>query len=140
MATNLGKRKRRTEEKAIASRDESSQSESEELDPQEIFRRHFEAQFKPLPVVQKAPVYVESESDNESGDESNWDGISDEEEDGVQVVEHANEASRVGAMSKEELKKFMVCPSPSAPNISKPYFRVTNHLVASQIRPHYKAR
>lgn len=54
----------------------------------EIFRRHFEAQFKPLPVtsaLSKAFAEAELDQDEEADsdrDGSEWDGISDEGDDG----------------------------------------------------------
>lgn len=109
MSTTLGKRKRRKVEALPAMRRESSEeSESEELDAQEIFRRHFEAQFKPLPDIKKVVKVVEEELEGESEEEEDWDGISEEEGGAVQVVEHTDAESRMAAMSKEELKAFMV--------------------------------
>jgi len=107
MSTTLGKRKRALHRKEPAQRAESEGSESEQLDAQEIFRRHFEAQFKPLPVVKK-DIVMEEASQEESEEDLDWDGISDGEADGVQVVEHTDALSRMAAMSKEELKSFMV--------------------------------
>ena len=107
MSTTLGKRKRAVHRKESARRAESEGSESEQLDAQEIFRRHFEAQFKPLPVVKK-DIVMEETPQEESEEDSDWDGISDGEADGVQVVEHTDALSRMAAMSKEELKSFMV--------------------------------
>ena len=51
---------------------------------------------------------MEEASQEESEEDSDWDGISDGEADGVQVVEHTDALSRMAAMSKEELKSFMV--------------------------------
>ena len=110
MATTLGKRKRQL--KDSKDKEETSDSEntsSSGLDAQEIFRRHFEAQFKPLPVVQKKSIEVDVLSDEETASESEWSGISDAEDGGVEVIEHTNAESRMAAMSKEELKSFMVC-------------------------------
>lgn len=86
MGTTLGKRKSRPPEKKT--------SEAEIEDAEAIFRRHFEAQFKPLQVApsrqaaKKVPQEKEVEEDedvssSESGD-SGWGGISEnEEEDGT---------------------------------------------------------
>lgn len=109
MATTLGKRKRRT---PTAIEDEQS-SDSEdsgslELDAQEIFRRHFEARFKPLPTVQKSVQVAGETPDSDSEEDSEWSGISDEEDTAVQVVEHVNVQSQIATMSKEEIKEFMV--------------------------------
>ncbi|KAL2074866.1 hypothetical protein VTL71DRAFT_8645 [Oculimacula yallundae] len=106
MSTNLGKRKRATPQKQPAHREESEGSGLEELDAQEIFRRHFEAQFQPIPVV-KREIIVEEVAEEDSEEESDWDGISDTEENGVQVIEHTDAESRMAAMSKEELRSFM---------------------------------
>ncbi|KAK0765585.1 hypothetical protein N5P37_001522 [Trichoderma harzianum] len=57
-------------------------------DAQEIFRRHFEAQFLPLPEAKRKAKAVEEEdgseddSDSDSGSEGGeWDGLSNEDED-----------------------------------------------------------
>ena len=114
MATTLGKRKRvAAETQARVRRSEREESESPELDAQEIFRRHFEAQFKPLPVVQSTATQVENVSEDESSEESEWDGISEPAEESVEVIEHSDAQSRMAAMSKEELKAFMVCSLPA---------------------------
>ncbi|TAQ83568.1 hypothetical protein B7494_g8107 [Chlorociboria aeruginascens] len=101
----LGKRKRQ----AIVPKENERMEEPEGSGvlehAQEIFRRHFEAQFKPLPAVQRSVKTVEVEED--FGDESDWDGISDTQENAVQVVEHTDASTRMAAMSKEELKAFM---------------------------------
>jgi hypothetical protein len=111
METTLGKRKRPVAEVTTNyRRKEREDSGSPELDAQEIFRQHFETQFKPLPAVQKAVKVVEEAPEDESEEESDWDGISDAEENAVQVVEHTETHSRIAAMSKEELKAFMVHP------------------------------
>lgn len=86
MAPALGKRKRVAKElpekRSKVSEEVESESDGEELDAQEIFRRHFEAQFKPLPEVKKATKAVEPvvELDDEDDEEgSDWDGISGRE-------------------------------------------------------------
>jgi hypothetical protein len=89
MAPELKKRKREVAEdlsrkiRAIESEDESDGSHAGShavVDAQEIFRRHFESQFKPLPEVKKKKkevVVVEEEEEEEDGDD--WDGLSEEE-------------------------------------------------------------
>jgi hypothetical protein len=108
MASMLGKRKRRTPEISKRDRDESGESDASGLDAQEIFRRHFEAQFKPLLVARKSLKLVAEESADESEEGSDWEGISEDEENAVQVVEHTEAHARTAAMSKEELKSIMV--------------------------------
>lgn len=112
MATNLGKRKRQAPETVQHDLRESSEDcGSSEVDAQELFRQHFEARFKPLPVVKKAEKVVEVPED-EIEQESDWGGISEDGEGGVQVVEHTDAQARMALMSKEELKAFMVWPVP----------------------------
>ncbi|KAM6488134.1 hypothetical protein HDV62DRAFT_13840 [Trichoderma sp. SZMC 28011] len=71
-------------------------------DAQEIFRRHFEAQFLPLPEAKRKAKAVEeedgSEDDSDSGSEGGeWDGLSneddedDEDEDGSEDDEEEEE-------------------------------------------------
>ncbi|RDW78407.1 hypothetical protein BP5796_06259 [Coleophoma crateriformis] len=126
MAANLGKRKRQATGEATEKPRKSKRESSEELDSaledaQAIFRRHFEAQFKPLPEVKKAakPIEAAPEEEESQEDESEWDGLSEVEETEVQVVEHTDAQSRMAAMSKEELKAFMSSKVPrSAPEVS----------------------
>lgn len=109
MATTLGKRKRRPAE-AVKNDVEvrPDPTESSDLDAQEIFRRHFEAKFKPLPTVKKVAKVVEEAPESDSEDESEWDGISEEEGESVEVIEHTDAQVRMAAMSKQQLKAFMV--------------------------------
>lgn len=76
MSKVLGKRK---------ARDADAKPALDPEDAQEIFRRHFEAQFKPLAVepIRPLPQTVEAEDDEDSGSEaedSEWGGISEDEE------------------------------------------------------------
>jgi hypothetical protein len=129
MATTLGKRKRRTAEVYIdAQRKEYKVSNSLDLDAREIFRRHFEAQFKPLPVLRKAAKVVEEAEEDDSEESSSWNGLSEDEGRGVQVVEHTDAQSRMAAMSKDELKAFMVSLSFSTIILSNKIYRARNPL------------
>jgi uncharacterized protein with von Willebrand factor type A (vWA) domain len=113
-----------------------------EEDAAAIFRRHFEAQFAPLPDTEESNsnskkakqqgVAGDDESDDSDGsnnvdeeeeDDEEWGGLSgddsSEEEDVevtvVEVVDHSSkQPSNIATMSKRELKAFMV--------------RITNHL------------
>ncbi|EME82472.1 uncharacterized protein MYCFIDRAFT_138302 [Pseudocercospora fijiensis CIRAD86] len=91
MSATLGKRKRRAEpaKKAAATVDSDSEGDNE---ARALFQKAFEAKFKPLEVQ---PVRDENsdgedsdDHDNENVDESDWGGIS-EDEDAVEIVEHA---------------------------------------------------
>lgn len=105
-----------------ASEAEDDDIETETLDPQEIFRRHFEAQFKPLPsstTKKSKPNQVIAEVEN--GEDDDWEGLSansgedddddeKEEDNGVQIVEHGKTVdSKIAGMTKGELRAFMVC-------------------------------
>jgi hypothetical protein len=78
MAPTLGKRKRQAPVPTKADREVSVESSNSlEEDAQAIFKRHFEAQFKPLPTVKKATKVVEEVSEEEGSDETDWEGISE---------------------------------------------------------------
>ncbi|KAA8568315.1 hypothetical protein EYC84_007351 [Monilinia fructicola] len=112
----------------ISSNDEDGEEEGEDeddaepLDPQEIFRRHFEAQFKPLPPTSKKSKASEIIEDPENEEDDDWDGLSDnsaedevEEQNGVQVVEHVKKVdSRIAGMTKAELRAFMSSKIPKS--------------------------
>jgi hypothetical protein len=108
MATMLGKRKRWTTKDTEANRQDEEDLESFERNAHEIFRRHFEAQFKPLPQIEQPVKGLEQQVEGESEDDSEWDGISDREQTSVQVVEHTSKESQIATMSKVELKSYMV--------------------------------
>lgn len=82
MTTMLGKRKRKAPEPKRAEREASADSSGPDVeDAQAIFKRFFEAQFKPLPEVKRKAVKVveEVEKDDDDDDEDDWEGISEEE-------------------------------------------------------------
>ena len=112
MTAVLGKRKRvsgKDEKSAKSATTPDVKSDTEDL--QDIFRRAFEAKFKPLdvPVTVAADAEEEEISEPEDlSDESDWSGLSDGE-DNVQIVEHTTTSRRPEeSLSKQELKAFMV--------------------------------
>ena len=109
MTPTLGKRKRQTpEDHKNGSRDDKN-AESLQLEAQERLRRHFEAKFKPLPRVEKPEILKEETVEDDSDEESEWDGISeDDEQNKVQIIEHTDNQSRITTMSKGDLKAYMV--------------------------------
>jgi hypothetical protein len=121
MAPHLGKRKRITrEELEEASRSPtpetgsgSSGSEEEEggADIHDIFRRAFEAKFKPL-EVEKKKLELEKEDEvlEDEEEESDWSGISDEDEEAhkIEVVDVSQSHNKNERMSKAEMRAFMV--------------------------------
>ncbi|ROT38339.1 hypothetical protein SODALDRAFT_351412 [Sodiomyces alkalinus F11] len=113
MASVLGKRKSRNTELSIS-----------EEEAQAIFRRHFEAQFKPLPEQPKSNPQIADDdlaTDTDESDDSEWGGISDEDdgdgssEQSVEVIDHtsSNTHDPTVSMSKRELKAFMSSRPPS---------------------------
>lgn len=106
MALTLGKRKRNAD---------VSQDESDDDDARALFRRAFEAKFKPLagtakPVKATVPVVVEADSDE--NDESDWTGLSENEDDEVkvevEVVDHGMVREEDEEARRREMKAFMV--------------------------------
>lgn len=103
----LGKRKRRGQILATKS-DESPKLDGKESSKlQALFRQHFEASFEPLDkfCLSNKQEAIEAQPDFT---ESEWGGISDEEQVNTQIIEfHASEMSKTN-ISKDELKTFMV--------------------------------
>ncbi|KAH7378386.1 hypothetical protein DE146DRAFT_637877 [Phaeosphaeria sp. MPI-PUGE-AT-0046c] len=119
MAPTLGKRKRvsRAElEQPSRSPSPSSNSDSEGEDLQAIFRRAFEAKFKPLAVEPKKQkvVPVEVQQDDEEEDEdTDWAGISDNEDD-IEVIEYKDSRLDEDDSSRAEMKAFMSSKPPTS--------------------------
>lgn len=106
-----------------------------EHDAEDIFRRHFEAQFAPIDAAAptKAAAEVGSDEEEEEEEDAEWGGLSDEDDDddgiedeeeededtddadgrggsvAVEVVDYSkSQIPKPVAMSKRELKAFMV--------------------------------
>lgn len=133
MAFALGKRKRVSrEEFSRPSRSPSPSSHASDSEGQDdlqaIFRRAFEAKFKPLDAEPKKKPKIEKvEIEEEEEEESDWSGISSEDEDSsgnqVEVFDYAAaQAQRTeDKASKSEMRAFMVPLSSSAtlrPNLT----------------------
>ncbi|KAJ4366827.1 pre-rRNA processing and 40S ribosomal subunit assembly [Neocucurbitaria cava] len=122
MAPTLGKRKRvsRAElEQASRSLSPSSHSnDSGAEDLQAIFRRAFEAKFKPLPVETKKPKIEEAQIEDENEDEEeepDWSGISDDESTNqVEVIEFKDTRHARDETEKAEKKAFMTSKPPTS--------------------------
>lgn len=118
----LGKRK-------TSSRSEPTSEEA--LSAEEIFRRHFEAQFAPLeedPAAKRQAVAQdddeedseedgiddEDEDEEEEDEDDEWGGLSDDEisasdnDVAVEVIDHSTSQPKTESMSKADLKAFMV--------------------------------
>jgi len=113
----LGKRKRHTQ---IVSR-RSTEAEQYERNatstvaPNDIFRRHFEATFTPLPESQPDQDADEEEADEDGSDPesevSHWSGLSESGGDVpvVEVVDHAIAENGIAdEVHRARLKAFMV--------------------------------
>lgn len=123
MAPALGKRKRvsrkelQRQSRSPSPSSASDGSEGEDL--QAIFRRAFEAKFKPLAVEPIKPKIEEVEvmEEDEEDEESDWSGISDGE-DGVEIVEfqdaHLDDEEDAGA----EMRAFMSSKPPTSASTS----------------------
>ncbi|KAI9818558.1 MAG: hypothetical protein M1827_000617 [Pycnora praestabilis] len=113
-----GKRKRKESQNPETLKVRASSEDDEELEA--VFRRHFEARFKPLKERKHKtqPIHhVLGQTDQEENDddESDWDGLSGNEgEAKVEVVEHAATDSSTVMHPKAELKSFMTPKPPSA--------------------------
>lgn len=120
----VGKRKRET---AVVSRSIKTKEASPPPanDAQDIFRKYFEAQFEPIEAdvpskrdaeqAESGDEHIDDDDDEISEPDSDWDGVSESDEDNVvEVVEH-KDASFDDLMDKKARKAFMV-------NHHKPHF------------------
>jgi hypothetical protein len=124
MAPALGKRKRisrveleRPSRSPSPSSDSGESGESGGEDLQAIFRRAFEAKFKPLPVEPKKPKMEEAaaqeDEDEDEGEDTDWAGLSDEG-DGVEVIEFKSTRLDEDDAAKAEMRAFMSSKPPTS--------------------------
>ncbi|KAI9166779.1 Protein FAF1 [Paramyrothecium foliicola] len=104
---------------AVLGKRKASEQTTSAEEAEEIFRRHFEARFKPLDDEPKAASTRDDQDAPDSDEEdSEWGGLSGEEDAAaeeeaeqpvvVEVVDHSSsQTSKPAAMSKRELKAFM---------------------------------
>ncbi|KAI6793091.1 hypothetical protein KC361_g6375 [Hortaea werneckii] len=116
MAISIGKRKRRDDI------EDSKHSSSDDDDIRARFQKAFEAKFKPLEVNEKpqkdaAPEQHVAQEDNQDDtddlEDSDWSGLS-EEEDGVEVVSHAEAKPTDDIARQRGAKSFMSSKPPSS--------------------------
>jgi len=123
--SRLGKRKR---DAVVARRKPAQNAQSAEVvsdQPdgiQDVLRQYFEANFEPLPqIALTSPAIVEDEiqSGGVSDKDSEWEGLSEGEEEGeapsvqaVQVVEHRTDTDEADASARSEYKHFMSSKPP----------------------------
>lgn len=135
MAIALGKRKRR-------SPSENSTDESD-TDAQAIFRRHFEARFKPLPELSRPAAKVEPVTALED-EASQWSGIESDKEEEVKVhiVQHSTFYGLREKPSRADEKAFMVTARASLPCPAKSFlvFKTTHSRNETPFHRQTKAR
>lgn len=110
MATSIGKRKRRDDV------EDSKHSSSDDDDIRARFQKAFEAKFKPLEVNEKPQkdaaleqqvAQEDEQDDSDDLEDSDWSGLS-EEENGVEVVSHAEAKPTDDIARQRGAKSFMV--------------------------------
>jgi len=119
MPSILGKRKRKAVQAKPAREIEAAAEPSDDAQElRDIFRKAFEAKYKPLSV--ETPVVPEAvvESEDELDDDEDWDGLSEDDGESdattqVQIVEVGNIAMPEG-LTKAEQKAFMSAKVPSS--------------------------
>ncbi|KAI7220153.1 hypothetical protein KC333_g2513 [Hortaea werneckii] len=118
MAISTGKRKRRDDV------EDSNHSNSDDDDIRARFQKAFEAKFKPLEVNQKPQkdaaleqndAQEEEQDDQDDPEDSDWSGFSEgEEEDGVEVVSHAEAKPNDDMARQRGANSFMSSKPPSS--------------------------
>ena len=112
MAVILGKRKRRTQIEELDPQVVADTNADTGEERQELFRKHFEAKFAPLPRLLRQNIERQTTETHTLKDEevSDWEGLSDGDDDtNVQVVVHNISIGTTRAdVPKDELKTFMV--------------------------------
>ena len=109
----LGKQRRRDE--LLGFDEQQTSSRGEVFDKlQALFRQHFETQFEPLVELDPGGDSVgnveEAFAEDDSG--SDWDGISEENKEFIEVIHHSAVPSSKIEVSREELTAFMVWVQP----------------------------
>lgn len=106
----LGKRKCRNQV-FVSNDDKGSTSEDEHSHRlRALFRQHFEASFKPLESVPPPAITheVTESRPTENEIESDWEGISDEEQVKAQVIMYQDPHNLKPSAGNDEFKSFMV--------------------------------
>lgn len=110
MASILGKRKRRDELPDLDSNPGQHVHEDSSSELQNLFRQHFEAAFEPLEDLKPLRANPENivTASPDSDLESDWEGLSEEETEGAEIVHYTNSHTSKADVPKEEFKTFMV--------------------------------
>ena len=115
MASSKGKRKRRVDLDNEDSLKLALSAEPPSNRLQELLKLHFETQFEPLPALEDAlvpPEVPEEPADSDDASDADWEGLSDEEFDAIEVVHSALQSKCDASLNAHELKTFMVRGSP----------------------------
>ncbi|KAK5005859.1 pre-rRNA processing and 40S ribosomal subunit assembly, partial [Cryomyces antarcticus] len=107
MAATLGKRKRDALNLGVERKHSTVDSGSEAL--QAIFRRAFEAKFKPLVGAPPPEHEIANElpKPEEEDEDSDWEGMESNNGEIVEVIEHSASDNLRDRATKEEMKAFM---------------------------------
>lgn len=104
----LGKRKRRRQILATESEQRLNLVGKEPSKLQALFRQHFETSFEPLDKFCLSSSKQDAIEVQPDVTESEWEGISDEEQVKTQIVEFRGTEMSKTDISRDELKTFMV--------------------------------
>ena len=103
----LGKRKRR-DQIGLSNSSADTSTDENAADLHACFRHHFEAKFKPLEDISLPIKDVEAESPESTDLESDWEGLSDTEDNGgPQIVHHQIPQAVETGVPNNELRAFM---------------------------------
>ena len=121
MTSYLGKRKRRhdidVEDDLILSKDGIDRS----IQYQYLLKFHFETTFDPLPEYKHPQRLDESFAeitDGESECTTDWEGLSENESNVVEIVQHDTAEADKATASRKELRTFMVADPSMHPFLS----------------------
>lgn len=91
---------------------ESCTEDMEISELHKIFRKHFEAEFEPLPEARPVAITLteEEEPEDDDGDASAavWEGLSDEDKPVAELVQYNTSQTTMPEMTSEEYRTFMV--------------------------------
>lgn len=107
-AEMLGKRNRREQVLDINSSEGSTSAEESASKFQARFRQHFEASFDPLDGFGQPPSKESAIDSKSDGMESEWEGISDEDQVKAQIIQYQGPDISKPDISSDEFKTFMV--------------------------------
>lgn len=109
MVPTLGKRKRRDQ---LADTNDNGDISTGGVthDSSSLFRQYFEANFEPLEELKSSSARIEvaEPDDMDTAHSSEWDGLSEGDNQRLEIVYHSRHSPAKTEVPKEELKTFMV--------------------------------